>query len=240
MSVHWVIHYCHQFPCFTSATSHFRASSVSAWKDPSRGQRVNPNWTGISASVCRLPTVLRTGKVRCVRRGGPRRGFIVQLAQGVLWGCLWHIRSSVCSVLLIQDGKLLLFAAVKKLRLSRWTPVPFSASVSNKLQASNFMIQNHGIDQLEGNLPCCMQCLPAGQCCGEMRSCAGASRVVLPALAQPRDVQCNSGTLRTLGVLVFWLLQCYHKEQMICFSENWKNSVISVHLSAPFGMSLPV
>lgn len=146
----------------------------------------------------------------------------------------------MCSVLLVQDGKLLLFAAVKKLRLSRWTPVPFPTSVSNKLQASNFTIQNHGIDQLERNLLCCMQCLPAGQCCGEMRGCAGVSRVVLPALVQPRDVQCNSGTLGTLALLVFWLLQCYHKEQVICFSENWKNSVISGHLSAPFGMSLPV
>lgn len=46
VTVHWVIHYWHQFPCFISAPSYFRASSVSAWRDPSRGQRVNPSWTG--------------------------------------------------------------------------------------------------------------------------------------------------------------------------------------------------
>lgn len=57
----------------------------------------------------------------------------------------------MCNVLLIQAGKLLLFTAVEKLRLSRWTPKPSSASVSNELQTSNFMIQNPGIDQLERN-----------------------------------------------------------------------------------------
>lgn len=43
---------------------------------------------------------------------------------------------------------LLLLTADKKVRLSTWTQIPFSASVSNKLQTLNFMIQNHWIDQL--------------------------------------------------------------------------------------------
>lgn len=103
----------------------------------------------------------------------------------------------------MQGGELLLFTAVQKLRLSRWTPVPFPASVSNELQNSSFVIQSHGIDELERDWPCCLQCLPAGPCCGEMRSCVGASWAVLPALAQPGDVQCNSGTLSTLAVSVF-------------------------------------
>lgn len=87
---HWVIHDWHQFPCFTSAPSHCRASSASAWKDPSRGQRANPSWTGISASVCPLPTALRTGEEQswhpargCTQGRRAGRGFIVQLARGV-------------------------------------------------------------------------------------------------------------------------------------------------------------
>lgn len=71
---HWVIPCWHQVPRFTSATSRFRASSASAWKDPSKGPRVNPNWTGISVSVCPLPTAPRTGKVWCGLRTDTQHG----------------------------------------------------------------------------------------------------------------------------------------------------------------------